>query len=221
MTFNLNKVTTGPVAVNVTRNSDAVKTKINAFVAAYNQLNGFLATETKYDPTTKTAAPLQGDATTVGIDTRLHSILAQTGGISNAYQTFSSLGVELQKDGSLKVDDTKLGNALQNLAEVSKALGNVDPTTPANNGLAKKFSDWTDSLLNTGGTLPGKTQSVQAQIASNQKDQDAMQARLTQVQARLQAQYSALDSKMSQTNALNQFITQQIQIWNKQNSSSN
>jgi flagellar hook-associated protein 2 len=216
MTFNLNKVTTGSVAVNVTRNADAVKTKINAFVTAYNQLNSFLAAETQYDPATKTAAPLQGDSTTESLDTRLHSILAQTGGTSTVYQTFSSLGIQLQKDGSLKVDDAKLSNALVNLPDVAKALGNLDATTPANNGLAKKFSDWTDSLLNTGGTLPGKTTSLKSQIDTNQKDQDAMQSRLNDTQARLQAQYSSLDSKMSQSNALNQFITQQIQVWNAQ-----
>jgi len=220
MTFNLGKVTTGSVAINVTRNADAVKAKINAFVTAYNQLNSFLSAETAYDPTTKTAAPLQGDPTTEGIDTRLHSILAQMGGTSTVYKTFSSLGIQLQKDGSLKVDDATLSNALQKLPEVAKALGNVDATTPANNGLAKKFSDWTDSLLNTGGTLPGKTTSLKAQIDANQKDQDAMQSRLNDIQARLQAQYSALDGKMSQTNALNQFITQQIQVWNAQLSAS-
>jgi len=216
MTFNLNKVTTGSVAINVTRNADAVKTKINAFVTAYNQLNSFLAAETQYDPATKTAAPLQGDSTTESLDTRLHSILAQTGGTSTVYQTFSSLGIQLQKDGSLKVDDAKLSNALVNLPDVAKALGNLDATTPANNGLAKKFSDWTDSLLNTGGTLPGKTTSLKSQIDTNQKDQEAMQSRLNDTQARLQAQYSSLDSKMSQSNALNQFITQQIQVWNAQ-----
>ena len=216
MTFNLNKVTTGNVAINVSRNADAVKSKINAFVTAYNQLNSFLSTETAYDPTTKTAAPLQGDPTTESIDTRLHSILAQTGGTSTVFQTFSSLGIQLQKDGSLKVDDAKLSNALLNLPDVAKALGNLDATTPANNGLAKKFSDWTDSLLNTGGTLPGKTTSLKSEIDANQKDQDAMQSRLNDIQARLQAQYSALDSQMSQTNALNQFITQQIQVWNAQ-----
>jgi len=221
MTFSVSKVTTGAVTINVTRNTDAVKADINAFVTAYNQLNSFLSAETAYDPTTKTAAPLQGDPTTEGIDNRLHSILAQTGGISGMYQTFSSLGIALQKDGSLTVDDTKLSAALVNFPDVAKALGNVDPTTPANDGLAKKFSDWTDSLLNTGGTLPGKTTSLQSQIDSNTKDQQAMQDRLNDIQARLQAQYSALDATMSQTNALNQFITQQIQVWNKQNSSSN
>jgi flagellar hook-associated protein 2 len=215
MTFNLNQVTTSPVTVNVARNSDAVKGDITAFVTAYNQLNSFLATETAYDPTSKTAAPLQGDSTTVGIDTRLHSLLAQSGGVSSLYTTFSSLGLQLQKDGSIKVDDTTLSNALQNLPDVQKALGNLDPTTPANNGLAKQFSDWTDSLLNTGGTISTKTQSIQSQITSNQNDQQAMQSRLNDIQSRLQAQYSTLDSTMSQTNALNQFITQQIQVWNK------
>jgi flagellar hook-associated protein 2 len=218
MTFTLSKVTTSPVAINVTRNTDAVKSDLNAFVTAYNQVNSFLAAATKYDPTTKTAALLQGDATATAIQQQLHNILTQTGGTSSLYTTFSSLGLQLQKDGSLKLDDATVSAALTNLPDVAKALGNLDATTPANNGLAKKFSDWTDSLLNTGGTLPGKTQALQSRIDSNQKDQDAMNDRLAQIQARLQAQYSNLDTVMASSNALNSFMTQQIANWNKQTS---
>ena len=43
ITFNLGKVTTQPVTVNITRNTDAIKTKVAAFVSAYNDLNSFLA----------------------------------------------------------------------------------------------------------------------------------------------------------------------------------
>ncbi len=65
-------------------------------------------------------------------------------------------------------------------------------------------------MLQTGGTLPGKTASIQSSIASNQKDQDNMNAQLAATQARLQAQYTALDSTMSQANALAAYVQQQF-----------
>ena len=39
--------------------------------------------------------------------------------------------------------------------------------------------------------------------------------RLSQIEARLRAQYSALDKTMSKANALSQYVTQQITTWNK------
>jgi flagellar hook-associated protein 2 len=218
MTFTVSKLTTQPVAVNVSRNTDSIKTKLSAFVTAYNAVNSFLAQATQYDASTKTAALLQGDSTATGLDTQLHSILSKTTGASSLYATFSALGLQLQKDGSLKMDDTKVSAALANLPEATKALSNLDATTPGNNGLAKQFSDWATGVLQTGGLLPGKTDSIQRRIDANQKDQDAMNTRLAAIQQRLNAQYSNLDTVMASSNALNSFITQQITNWNNQKS---
>lgn len=210
ITFNLGKVTTQPVTVSVTRNTDAIKAKLSAFVDAYNQLNTFLAQATHYDAATKQAALLQGDSTATSIQNQLHNLVGTKSGASSTYGTLSSLGIELQKDGSLKLDDTKFGNAVANLAELTKALANVDASVAGNNGIGKRFSDWTTGLLQTNGALPGKTKSIQDEIARNQKDQDALQDRLDATEARMRAQYSALDTTMSQANALAKYITQQF-----------
>ncbi|HWK85155.1 MAG TPA: flagellar filament capping protein FliD, partial [Caldimonas sp.] len=119
------------------------------------------------------------------------------------------------------LSDTTFNNALTNLPQLTKALSNVDATNATNNGFGKRFSDWTGSLLSFGGTLPGKTASIQSSITSNQKDQDAMNARLAQTKARLQAQYTALDATMSQANALAAFVTQQFYSKSSFNSTGN
>jgi flagellar hook-associated protein 2 len=210
ITFNLGKVTTQPVTVNVTRNTEAIKTMVNAFVGAYNQLNSFLSQATHYDPATKQAALLQGDGTTTGIQNQLHTLIGQNSGASSAFASFSSIGVEVQKDGSLKLNDTKFAAAVTNLPELAKALSNVDATTPANNGFGKRFAAWTTTLLASNGSLPGKTAAIQARITSNQKDQDALSDRLTQIEARMRAQYTTLDATMSKANALAKYVTQQF-----------
>jgi flagellar hook-associated protein 2 len=210
ITFNLAKVTSQPVTVNVTRNTDAIKSTVTAFVTAYNQLNSFLSQATHYDAATKQAALLQGDGTTTGIQNQLHALMGQSSGASSTFSTLSSMGVQVQKDGSLKLDDATFAKAVANLPELTKALANVDASTPSNNGFGKRFSVWTTGLLASNGSLPGKTSALQARIASNQKDQDAMNDRLTQTESRLRAQYSALDSTMSQANALAKYVTQQF-----------
>ena len=210
ISFTLGKVTTQPVTVNVTRNTDAIKTMVASFVSAYNQLNSFLAQATHYDAATKQAALLQGDGTATGIQNQLHSLVGQKSGASSVFATLSSIGVQLQKDGSLKLDDAKFGDAVAKLPELTKALGNVDPSVPSNDGFGKRFSAWTTALLGSNGSLPGKKKSIEARIARNQKDQNALEDRLAAVEARMRAQYSALDTTMSKANALAKYVTQQF-----------
>jgi len=215
MTFNLSKVTTTPVTVSVTRNTDSVKSLVTGFVASYNALASFLSDATSYDASTKTAALLQGDATTTGLQNQLRSMVAGAGKASTAFGTLSDIGLEFQKDGRLKINDTKLSAALVKLPELTKAMTNVDLTTPSNNGFAKTLTSWADGLLSSNGSLSGKTKSIQSQIASNQKDQDNLSDRLTAIEARIKAQYTALDTTMSNANALSKYVTQQITTWNK------
>jgi flagellar hook-associated protein 2 len=210
ITFNLGKVTTQPVTVNVSRNTDAIKKLVGAFVDAYNQLNGFLAQATHYDPATKQAALLQGDSTTTGIQNQLHTLVGQRSGASSTFGTLSAIGVQLQKDGSLKLDDTAFANAVANLPELTKALSAVDLSNSANNGIGKRFAAWSTGLLASNGSLPGKSKSIESRIARNQKEQDALSDRLDDIEKRMRAQYSALDTTMSKANALAKYVTQQF-----------
>src|ERR1019366_461305 len=168
VTFNLGQTTTQPVTINVTPNTTAIQSDVTAFVSAFNALNTFLATETKYDPTTNTAAPLQGDSTATSIQNQMHNLISQVTGASSTFATLSSLGIQLQTDGSLQLNSTTFNRALTNLPELTKALSNVDTTNASNNGFGAVFSNWADSLLNTGGTLPGQTAAIQSSITSNQ-----------------------------------------------------
>ena len=215
ITFNLSKVTTAPVTVNITRNTDSVKALVTNFVASYNALASFLSSATAYDAASKKAALLQGDATTTGLQNQLRTAVSQPTTASTTFGTLSDLGIEFQKDGRLKINDTKLSAALTKLPELSTALTKVDLTTPGNNGLAKKLTTWADGLLSSSGSIAGKTKSIQSQIASNQKDQDKLSARIDADQARLSAKYTSLDKTLSVANGLQKYVTQQIATWNK------
>ncbi len=215
ITFNLNKVTTAPVTVSVTRNTDSVKTLVTNFVGSYNALASFLSTATAYDAANKKAALLQGDATTTGLQNQLRAAVGQAGTASTTFSTLSDIGLEFQKDGRLKVNDTKLSAALVKLPELTAALTKADTASASNNGLARKITAWADALLGSNGTLPGKTKSIQSQINANQKDQEKVNDRLVAVEARIRAQYTSLDKTISEANGLSKYVNQQITTWNR------
>jgi flagellar hook-associated protein 2 len=97
ITFNLSKVTTQPVTVNVTRNTDAIKTFVSGFVSAYNALNTLPVVGDQYDAATKQAALLQGDGTTTGIHNQLRSLVSPASPASSFFTTLSSIGVHCRR----------------------------------------------------------------------------------------------------------------------------
>ena len=216
LTMNLQKVTgANTVQIGVAQDNTAIKSSITNFTAAYNALSSLLKTQTKYDDSTKAAGTLQGDSTAVALQRQLRSVLGASGSASSSFPTLSSIGLEIQTDGSLKVSDTKLNNALGKLSEMKKAFANSDLSDSANDGFAQKLRALGDQVLGTDGSLAARTAGLNTTLKNNQSQQDAITTRMTDTEKRLRAQYTALDTKMAGLNTLSTYISQQIANWNK------
>ena len=115
VTLNLQKTTATPVNLTVSRDSTSIKTAVESFVKAYNDLNKVLKDVSAYDPATKKGAVLLGDSTVRMLQTQIRSALgtpvSNTGG---SLSTLSQIGVSFQKDGSLVLDTGKLSSAISN-----------------------------------------------------------------------------------------------------------
>ncbi len=210
-----NAVTTTAATVTVSNDTAAIKTKLQEFATAYTALNSLIATDTKYDGTTKKAGPLQGDSTIIGVQTRMRTLLGATSTASSAFARMSDAGFELQRDGSLTINATKMDNALSNLSQMKALFVDNTSTTTSGEGFGKQFYDTAYSLLTTGGAINSRSTALSDKLQRNQKSQDAMDARLAQTQKMLEAQYGALDTQMASLNGLSSYVTQQVTQWNK------
>jgi flagellar hook-associated protein 2 len=215
ITLTLSKVTAAPVQIDAAADNDAIRKKIDAFVTAYNDVNSLLAAQTKYDDATKTAGALQGDSAALGIRSQLRNMLGVSSGASSVFARLSDVGFDVKTDGSISVDSTKLTNGLANLAEITKLFSNSDAVTPANDGIATQLRKLTDQMLAFDGTVQSRTDGLQHRLDLNNDKQDQLEDRVTRVEARLRAQYAALDTQMNQLNGLANYVAQQITNWNK------
>ncbi|XAH23040.1 flagellar filament capping protein FliD [Xylophilus sp. GW821-FHT01B05] len=218
LNFSVSQVSTSPVDITVTADTATTKQNIQDFVDAYNAINDLLSTSVKYDADTKTAGLLQGDSTAVGLQNTLRAALgSSTAG--GAYATLSDIGISVIKDGNgkLGVDSTKLDAALKNKPDDLKNLfANSTSGSDGSNGVAVRLRTLTTSMLSfSGGLFSDKTDALTAADKRNQAEQDKVNARAAVVEARLNAQYTALDTKMASLTALNTYITQQVANWNK------
>ena len=219
ITINVSQVSAAPVSIQVKSDTAALKQNIQGFVDAYNTLNKTLSDATKYESSSKTAGPLQGDATTTGLAFSLRNLL-QSSVNGGALQRLSDAGIELQRDGSLKINASRLDQALTNLSAVKGLFSRAtqDQSDPAR-GLGWRLRDFAQGALAVDGLVSGKSGALKSAIQRNSDDQTRINDRASLVEARLKAQYTQLDATMARMNALNTYVTQQISLWSKTSSS--
>lgn len=213
VTFTAVKETTTPVTLTIAKDTSTVKKNIEDFVKAYNEINGVLNEATKYDQATKTGGLLQGDGTTLALQSALRAAVQSMSTGSSMYGRLSDIGVSALRGGNLEVDSTKLGKALGNMDEL-KAL--FSSTTPGNaEGIAVRLKGLTKTLLASDGYFKSKDDNLKRSLDNNAKDQVRVNEKVSRVEAALTRRYSALDVQLTSLNSLNSYLTQQITQWNK------
>ncbi len=219
LTLKLRKPTATAVDVDVTSDRDAVKTAIQGFADAFNALAKNLTDQTKYDAASKTGGPLQGDSAATSLQRQLRALLNTGSGASSVFGRLSDVGLQLQRDGTLSVNASKLDSAVANLPELKKAFSNSDSVTPANDGFARRFSDLAGQVLAVDGSLTTRTEGLRKRISQNSDAQDKLEDRVERFRARLVAQYTAMDTNLARLNSLSSYMTQQLASLNKQSDS--
>lgn len=218
LTLNLAKVSATPVTITATSDTAAVQTAVKAFATAYSNLASFLNTQTKYDGASQRGGPLQGDRAAVALQDRLRSMIGATSGASSSFARLSNVGLELQRDGTLSVNQSKLDAAIGNLGELKKAFSASD-LSGANAGFSRRASSLMTEALGVDGVVTGRKNGLQTLINKNGDDQSKVNDRADMVEKRLVAQYTQLDSTVSRLNALSSYVNQQIANWNKSSGS--
>jgi flagellar hook-associated protein 2 len=209
LTLTLTKTTTAPVEVEVADDTEAIKTSITEFVTAFNELANYIKTQTKYDPATKTGAPLQGDRTTIGLQWQLRGVLNQGSSASSTWSRLSEVGITMKEDGTLSTSTSTLDEALKNPEELRKLLA-TDGTDAASSGFMDRFKDLGNAVIANDGSLQTLQDSLESRIERNDDRQDQMEDRLVRTESRIRAQYQALDTSMARLNALSSYVSQQL-----------
>lgn len=211
ITLTANQVTTGPVEIRVSNDTAAMKSAITNLVSSYNALSGALATMTAVNPDGNTAGTLQGDGTVNNLQNMLRRAI--TGSVAGGtFNTLSAVGVEFQKDGTLKINDAKLTEALKNPEALQAFFAGSDGSP----GLGTRIRDLAQGLLGSTGAITSRTNALQSSLDRNAKEQDKIEERLSLTEQRLYAKYSRLDASLTQLNSLSAYVGQQVTSWNNQ-----
>lgn len=218
LNITLLKTSTVPASVAVSQDKDSIKKLIADFTSAYNAVNALLRDQTKYDAGSKTAGPLQGDATAIALQSQLRSIIGGSTTLAGGVGRLAEIGLEAGTDGNIKTSDAKLNTAFSDLDSLKKLFMGLDGTNSGNDGFAQRIRSYVDGALSTDGRVSAKQAGLQKLIDSNNKSIDKLEDRVALTEKRLRARYTALDTQMSQLNGLSSYVTTQMNKLNNSNS---
>ena len=114
VTFTLKAITAAPVEVTVENDADAAVAGLKELITAYNEVNTYANSQARYDAEKKQAGILAGDATLRNTLRRVQEAL--TGPITSTVTGLhyvGEVGLKVNSDGSLSLDEAKLKSALE------------------------------------------------------------------------------------------------------------
>lgn len=193
------------VGLDVAFDKSTVQTRIQKFVTEYNSMQAVLAKLGSYNAETKEGGPLLGDSLLRAIESETRRALSNpvTGGTS-AYTTLASLGITTNATGALSVDATKLTKALDEDPEgVAELFG-------SDNGVAARMFSQLEDRLATDGDIESRNTRLKSELKDIDRDKQALNLRMAQVEARYRKQFTALDSLLSQMQSTSSYLAQQL-----------
>lgn len=211
VSLNLLKAEEGKkTSLTVETDEAAIKSKVQGFVSGYNDLISFITKQSAIGGSS--GGILGGDSGMNAIKTRLQNLLVSPTGGDGSLKTISQLGLQTQKDGTLKLDDGTLTKAIQeNLGDMSRLLAGSDGVA----GVAAGFKDYLKSATSsTDGFYAGRKKSIDSNIRSINKSIEQVNARLEQREKSLRNQFNALEKLVSGMNSQSAYIGQQMTMLN-------
>jgi flagellar hook-associated protein 2 len=194
------------VDITVGVDKGTVKSNVQKFVDAYNGLISTVGQLSAVVPVTNgtpVAGPLVGDVTVRGLMSGIRGELVKMTGPDGA-RALAELGITTQKDGTLKIDDTTLSAALDSNFE------GVAEYFSGSNGLMTRLESNVGNYLKSDGVLDQRTKSLSGTLANIDDQREALDMRIEKVQARLVAQYSAMDSLVARLQKTSESLTSQL-----------
>lgn len=211
VTLNLLKAEEGKkTSLTVETDEAAIKSKVQGFVSGYNDLISFITKQSVIGGSA--GGILGGDSGMNAIKSRLQNLLVSPVNGSGTLSTMSQLGLQTQKDGTLKLDDKILTRVVQeNPGDLAKLLAGEEGVA----GIAVGFKDYLKSATSsTDGFYAGRKKSIDSNIKSINRSIEQVTARLEQREKALRNQFNALEKLVSGMNSQSAYISQQMTMLN-------
>ncbi|MBB3140383.1 flagellar filament capping protein FliD [Halomonas organivorans] len=213
VTLELDPSSSGETLSLVVEQDDAsVKEAVTAFVDTYNKLKSTVGRMTEATGDASTAGELVGDRTVRNAESSLSRALVDpvSGG---DFTMMSQLGISLQADGRLELDESKLDEAL---AENPEAVSEFFAGASEEGGMAGRLDEALGQMLGDDGSIESAISGAEAQVSRLDERYTRTEESVERTVERYRNQFSQLDSMVAQMNATSAYLTQQLSTLSSQ-----
>jgi flagellar hook-associated protein 2 len=189
-----------PFDISVAEDPEGLSKKLTSFVDGYNAVVNKIHSLAGSGKIKATNPLLAGDGALRSIAGRLSSTLTKTIG-SGAQNSLASIGIQLNNDGTLRLDQTKLGKALTaDPKAVSTLLSGDDATSTK--GMMDTFRELAEAITDPSkGEVASRSDGLRSQSRRYADSLARENDRMAKLEQRLRTTFTQMDSSVAASNA--------------------
>jgi flagellar hook-associated protein 2 len=183
---------TTDATINITAGAEDLSAQaVTDFVTAYNDLISFYKTETVASTNADERGVLNGDSNIRSFMDRLRGLYTQGIRLADGSNiSFTSIGIEFQRDGTLFLDTGELNTAVSNGLQDKLAAG----VTLGYESSTNNFTSFLTASLRTTGLISTHIKDVETQQTQLEDRITDWEDKLARIEERYYRQYAALDA---------------------------
>lgn len=202
ITLTLKQVGEDPVAIRVEQDREGVRKALEDVVAKYNALVTQIRDLGRAGVEGAQRGTLVGDSTLRAVESGIAGIFsAALGEPGSGLERLLDLGFSTDVQGKASLDAEKLADALATDSAGVEALVGA---------FAERFTGMLDAYTADDGLLDARTDGLNTELRRLRNDRDALDRRMEQLEARLRAQFTALDSLLAQFQSTSNYLASQL-----------
>jgi flagellar hook-associated protein 2 len=191
-----------PATLKVSTDSTSLKTKISAFVTAYNDIVNTTHQVTGYGTSKASNSVLAADATLRrALDTIARTTTGAVPGGTGNYKSMATVGLTTSRDGTLTFDGTKLDAALEKDSDAVRRLFVADTSIGAT-GIMKTLADAINLMITDKGGIKTRVEALSAQSKRLAESREVKAKRVDVYEQQLRKQFAELDQAMSKYSSM-------------------
>ena len=232
----INALSTGNTTLTIGQNTNGIVSAVQDFISKYNAVVGQINQNNTYNSTTKQAGVFLGDNYVAGLQNTMSNMIENivdptSTGTSSGIESAADIGITVQKDGTLSLDQTKLTQALATnpqqvyqiiAAEPNSGVNQIEyseQSTTLNDGIANRINAYIDSQINNGSLynpvgatagFSGAMSSLQTQITDYTNQINDFEQMMTIKQQTLTQEFTNMETSVSKWRNQGNYLSSQF-----------
>ena len=201
VTFTLNSQTVSPAIVELSRQTESIKTNLRSLVNAYNEFEDSVKVlQDRGSEVDIYGGALAGDTLTRRLHDQIKSFFIEDAKpAGSTIKAARDVGISLDRFGKLSLDENKLQQALTNHFDEVVLMFTANKNdksvySQSNAGLAGSAVRSLDQMLRSTGLINVQTKNETKKITDYKADLDKLQAQMDRLLERYMQQFSIMDS---------------------------